>query len=98
MIKKNGSEIKKLASRKIGLLKVKMQNMEQANGDATKNSFISQEQKDTIISSNNKVIEDFAKSHELLQVMIDQLLDTETYDFTLRELDFLTNQYVYKYE
>jgi hypothetical protein len=98
IIPKNGSDIKKMASRKIGLLKVKMQNMDQANTDASKSSFISQAQKDEIISINNKVIEEYAKSHELLQVIIDQILDTETYQLTLRELDFLTNQYVYKYE
>lgn len=97
-IAKNGSDIKKLASRKIGLLKVRIMNLEQASKDAGNSTFISQAQKDEIQSINNKVIEDLTKSHDFLQVIIDQLIDTETFEFSLRELDFLTNQYTYSYE
>lgn len=98
IVKKNGSEVKKLASRKQGLLQVTIDNLQQANLDVSKNTFLSQEQKDDIYSINNNSIEEIKNAYELLQVMIDNLPDADTFELSLKELNFLNNKYVVRYE
>lgn len=98
IVKKNGSEVKKLASRKQGLLQVTIDNLQQANLDVSKNTFLSQEQKDDIYSINNNSIEEIKNAYELLQVMIDNLPDADTFELSLKELNFLNNKYVVSYE
>lgn len=96
-LKKNGSEIKKLASRKNQLLQTIRGRLEEAIEDLNKTPFLSAEQRKISVGINQEKIEEINDSIIFCEVLVENLPDAETFELTVMEVNFLVNESVLTY-
>jgi len=91
LVKKNGVEIKKLASRKKVLLQTRKEKIEEANNDIMNTHSLSTEQRKELVVKNGETIETIDGSIIFCEVIVEHLLDDQTFELSIREINFLMN-------
>lgn len=98
LVKKNGAEIKRMAARKRALLQTKKQKIEESNNDIGLSAFLNNDQKEKTITRNNKIIEDIDDSIIFCEVIVEHILDEDTFSLSIREINFLMNNQEVSYK
>lgn len=91
MIKKNGAEIKKMASRKKALLQTLKGKLEEGIEDIQTNASLDKSQKESMVTINREKVNTIEGSIVLCEVIVEHLLDADTFDLSILEINFFMN-------